>query len=222
VETIRAKQSYERLCMYNVFVVQEYLTGSIAFKSNKFVSHIRETKQFLLYCDTNAHHQNGVAEQAIQSISNMARAMILYSSMHCKDRIGAIPWPIAVAYATHIYNNTPNNGVTPMEILTGSTIPRHRLMDTHVWGCPVYILDPKVQQGQKLPRWQPCSHQGIFMGLSQQLTSEVHQVLNITTGIRTTQFQVVFENKFTTVNSIAREEKLRVTGKNSVLRTPFR
>jgi hypothetical protein len=152
VETIRAKQSYERLCMDNGVVVQDYLTDSGALKANKFVSDIQETQQLLRYCGTNAHHQNGVAERAIQSISNMARAMILHSSMHWKDGIDASLWHMAVTYATHIYNNTPNNGVSPMDIFTGSTIPRHRLMDTHVWGCPVYILDPKVQQGQKLPR----------------------------------------------------------------------
>jgi hypothetical protein len=94
-----------------------------------------------------------------------------------------------------------------MDIFTGSTIPRHRLMDAHVWGCSVYILDPKVQQGQKLPGWQPRSRQRIFIGLSQQHTSEVPQVLNIAKGSITTQFHVVFDDQFTTVNSIAREEK---------------
>jgi hypothetical protein len=192
VETIRAKQSYERLCMDNGVVVQDYLTDSGAFKANKFVSHIHDTQQLLCYCGTNAHHQNGVAEWVIQSISNMARAMILHSSMHWKYGIDASLWPMAVTYATHIYNNTPKNGVSPMGIFTGSTIPRHRLMDTHVWGCTIYILDPKVQQGQKLPRWQPRSRQGIFMGLSKQHTCEVPQVLNIATGSITTQFRIVY------------------------------
>jgi hypothetical protein len=93
------------------------------------------------------------------------------------------------------------------EVRPGSTIPRHSFMDTHVWGCPIYILDPKVQQGQKLPRWQPRSRQGIFMGLSQQHTSEVPQVLNIAMGSITTQFHVLLDDQFTTVNSIAREEE---------------
>jgi hypothetical protein len=73
--------------------------------------------------------------------------MILHSSMRWKDGTDASIWPVAVTYATHIYNTTPKNGVSPMEIFTGSTIPRHRLMDAHVCGCPAYILDPKVQQG---------------------------------------------------------------------------
>jgi hypothetical protein len=113
VETIRAKQSYERLCMDNGVVVQDYLTDSGAFKANNFFSHIHETQQLLRYCGTNAHHQNGVAERAIQFISNMARAMILHSSIHWKDGIDTSIWPMAVTYTTHIYNNTPNNGVSP-------------------------------------------------------------------------------------------------------------
>jgi hypothetical protein len=81
VETIRAKHSYERHCMENGVVVQEYPTDRGAFKANKFVSYIHETQKLLRYCGTNAHHQNGAAERAIQSISNMARAMILHSSI---------------------------------------------------------------------------------------------------------------------------------------------
>jgi hypothetical protein len=81
----------------------------------------------------------------------MARAMILHASMHWKDGIDTSLWPMAVNHAIHIYNNTPNKGVTPADTFTGSTVPRHRLLDLHVWGCPVYVLDPQMQQGRKLP-----------------------------------------------------------------------
>jgi hypothetical protein len=54
------------------------------------------------FCGTNAHHQNGVAERAIHTISNMARSMILHASMHWKDGIYASLWPQAVTYATHV------------------------------------------------------------------------------------------------------------------------
>jgi hypothetical protein len=89
VETIRAKQSYERMCLDNGIFVQDYLTDSGAFKTNNFVKHIHETNQLMRFRGTNAHHQNGVAERAIQTISNMARSMILHSSMHWKDGIYA-------------------------------------------------------------------------------------------------------------------------------------
>jgi hypothetical protein len=48
------------------------------------------------FCGNNAHHQNGVAERAIKTISNMARAMILHASMHWKDGIDASLWPMTV------------------------------------------------------------------------------------------------------------------------------
>jgi hypothetical protein len=115
---------------------------------------------------------------------------------------------MAVQYATHIYNNTPgDNGVCPADIFTGITVPRHRLRDVHVWGSPVYVLDPKLQQGQKLPRWQPRSRHGMFLGLSQIHSSEVTQVLIFSTGRITTQYHVVFDDLFTTVPSIEREHE---------------
>jgi hypothetical protein len=78
-------------------------------------------------------------------------------------------------------------------------------MDMHVSGRPPYVLDPKVQQGRKLPRWQPRSRRGVFMGLSLQHTSEVPQVLNLSTGRITTQFHIVFNEQFTTVSFSERE-----------------
>jgi hypothetical protein len=105
----------------------------------------------------------------------------------------------------HIYNNTPNKGVTPADIFTGSTVPCHRLLDLHIWGCPVYVLDPQMQQGRKLPRLQPISRRGVNLGLSLQHSSEVPLALNLQTGSIDTQYHVVFDGHFTTVSSIERE-----------------
>jgi hypothetical protein len=100
--TIRGKQKNEKMCMDNGVVVQDYLTDSGTFKAHRFVAHIHETQRMMHFCDTNAHHQNGVAKRAIQTISNMARAMILHASMHWKDGIDASIWPMAVNHAIHI------------------------------------------------------------------------------------------------------------------------
>jgi hypothetical protein len=118
--------------MDNGVVVQDYLTYSGTFKANTCVAHINETQQMMHFCGTIAHHQTGVSERAIQTISNMARAMILHASMHCKYGIDASLWPMTFNYAIHIYNNTPDKGSTPADIFTGSTVPRHRLLDLHV------------------------------------------------------------------------------------------
>ena len=206
VETIRAKQNFEKKAIDHGVIIQSYLTDSGAFKANAFVDHIRNNSQRIHYCGTNAHHQNGVAERSIRTISNMARAHILHAAAHWPNGIDSSLWPMAVSHATHIYNHTPNeHGVCPADIFHGSLVPRHRLLDFHTWGCPVFVLDPQLQSGQKLPRWQPRSRQGVFMGLSSIHSSEVPLVLNMSTGSITPQFHVVFDDSFSTVPSLQRE-----------------
>ena len=78
----------------------------------------------------------------------------------------------------------------------------------HVWGCPVYVLEPKLQDGQKIPKWLPRARLGMFMGFSHVHSSLVPLVLNVTTGKISPQYHVVSDDKFTTVNSLPSEGSL--------------
>jgi len=152
-ETIRAKQNFEKTALDHGVIVSEYLADNGVFKANKFVKHIHERNQKIRYCGVNAHHQNGIAERSIRTVSEMSRALLLHASTKWKDGIDSSLWPMAVDYATFIYNNLPNSdGISPNDLFTGSTSPVHRLKDMHVWVYPVYVLDPTLQQGNKLPR----------------------------------------------------------------------
>ena len=91
-----------------------YLTDSGSFEANKFVHHIRDTNKKTQYCGTNAHHQNGVVERAIRTISNMARAIILYAASHWKQGINLSMWRMAVQYSKHVYNNIPRPNNTSL------------------------------------------------------------------------------------------------------------
>ena len=206
-ETIRAKQSYEQMALHHGVLVQNYLADNGIFKANKFVEHLRNHNQKVKYCGVNAHHQNGVAERSIRTVSEMSRAMLLHASSHWKHGVDASLWPMAVDYAAFVYNNVPNDkGICPNDLFSGETVPRHKLKDIHVWGCPVFVLDPKLQQGQKLPKWSPRSRQGVFMGYSPHHSSQVPLVLNLTTGSISPQFHIVFDDEFSTVNSIGQDE----------------
>jgi hypothetical protein len=218
VKTVCAKQACKQLTLHHGVVIESDLTDSGAFKANMFVEHIHSHEQRIRFCGANAHYKNGIAEQAVQSVSNMARALILHSSAHWKDGIDSSLWPMAVTYATHPYNHLPNaQGLCPADVFTGSTIPpdvftgctipRHHLKDIHVWGCPFYILDPQLQAGQKLPRWEPRSRRGVFMGFSNLHSSEVLLVLNLETGSITPQFHVVFDDLFSTVYLVERDNE---------------
>ena len=202
-ETIRAKQAYEKHCLDHGIMVDTYLADNGVFKANAFINHIREHAQRLRFCGVNAHHQNGVAERSIKTVSDMARAMMLHSSIHWKDAIDSTLWPMATTYATYLYNHFPDsNGIAPADLFTGTQFPRHKLKDVHTWGCPVYVLDPTLQQGKKIPKWQPRSRKGVFVGFSPNHGSEVPLILNPRTGHISPQFHVVFDDSFSTVASL--------------------
>jgi hypothetical protein len=202
-ETIRAKQNFEQLALGHGVLVENYLTDNGVFSKTKFVDHIRQHNQQLHFCGVNAHHKNAIAERAIRTVSELSRALLLHASSHWPDGMDGTLWPMAVDHAVYLYNTLPNShGICPADLFTGTTIPRHKLRDLHVWGCPVYVLDPTLQQGKKLPRWQPRSRRGMFLGYSTHHSSDVPLVLNLQTGSISPQFHVVFDDSFSTVSSI--------------------
>ena len=188
-------------------IVQSYLTDSGAFKSNLFVQNICEHSQSLQFWGTNAHHQNGIAKCSTCTVSSMAQAMILHAASHWKGGIDRSLWPMAVTYSTYVYNHTPNNhSLCPADLYTGSTMPCQILWDLHTWGCPVYILDPTLQSGQRLPQWQPHLCPEIFVDLSSIHSSKVPLVLNLQSGSIIMQYNVIFDVGFTTVESVGVDE----------------
>jgi hypothetical protein len=68
-----------------------------------------------------------------------------------------------------------------------------------MWGCPVYVLDPKLQDGKKIPKWNCQAQQGQFLGFSDKHSSLVATVCHLTTGFDSPQFHVVFDDHFCTV-----------------------
>jgi hypothetical protein len=52
---------------------------------------------------------------------------------------------MVIDYATYIYNHLPQaNSVAPADLFMGTTFHCHKLKDIHIWGYPVYMLDPKL------------------------------------------------------------------------------
>ena len=107
--------------------------------------------------DVGTKHQNAMAERAIQTIIYMARTFIVHVSLHWSER-GAndfSSWGLAIKHAAWIHNRLPSqtSGLTPLELLTKTKADHKDLLRSHVWGCPVFVLDPKLQDGKKIPKW---------------------------------------------------------------------
>eukprot|EP00804_Cyclotella_cryptica_P001539 CCRYP_003742-RA/>CCRYP_003742-RA protein AED:0.43 eAED:0.73 QI:0/-1/0/1/-1/0/1/0/152 len=72
-----------------------------------------------------AHHQNGVAERAIQTITNVARANMLHATLHCPDKTFIDLWPLAMSYGVWVYNKLPQHGagLSPEGLFSGVKPP---------------------------------------------------------------------------------------------------
>jgi len=62
----------------------------------------------------------------------------------------------------------------------------------------VYVLDP-LHNGSKLPKWNPRSRHGQYIGQSPLHASSVGLILNLQTGNVTLQYRVVHDDFFETV-----------------------
>ena len=201
-ETIVSKDEFELMCRDVGVIPQEYLSDNgSCFASAAYTDHLRRFQQTTRFAGVGAHHHNGNAERAIQTIMSIARTMMLHAAIHWPDVSDPCLWPMAVSHAVFLHNHVPDSvtGLAPSDVFTKTRWPQSKLHDLNVWGCPVYVLDKAMQDGRKLPRWKPRSTRMVNMGLSPQHATSVPLLLNPESGAITAQFHVVFDNWFSTI-----------------------
>ena len=74
-ETIRGKHAFERDAYTHGIRIQSYRSDNGVYKSNEFQKDLSQRGQTHLTSGVGAHHQNGVAERAIRTVSESARTM---------------------------------------------------------------------------------------------------------------------------------------------------
>ncbi len=134
---------------------------------------------------------------------------MVHTSLHWTER-GSDDlslWSFAVKHSVWVYNCVPNVwlGLTPLELITRECSDYKDLLCCHVWGCPVFILKAKLQNDQKLPKWNRRAQMGQFVGFSDKHSSLVANVRHLSTNFISPQFHVVFGDLFKTVNRIGVE-----------------
>jgi hypothetical protein len=72
-------------------------------------------------------------------------------------------------------------------------------------------LDPKLQDGKKIPKWQPRARRGQFLGYSKDHLTTIGLVLNIATGHVSPQFHVVYDDLLTSVPNAEHGGLLEIT-----------
>ena len=202
--TLQSKIAFEEVCRDHGVIPLKYISDNgTAFTGSSFVAHLKKFAQTTRYAGVGAHHHNGHAERSIQTIMSIARAMMIHSSMHWPELADTSLWPMAVQHAAFLWNRVPDpsTGLSPLDIFSKSRYNLSKFHDIHVWGSPIYVLDKRIADGKKLPRWTPRSSRCMYVGVAPTYASTVPLVLNPSTGSITPQFHVVFDDNFTTVNA---------------------
>jgi hypothetical protein len=108
-------------------------------------------------------------------------------------------WSFAVKQAINIHNSTPqkDQDKCPYTLFTGEE-PRQHPDDFQVFSCPVFVLDPVLQDGNALPKWDSQCYQGVYVGHSPHHASNVVLVYNPATKLVSPQYHIIFDEGFQT------------------------
>ena len=212
--TLAAKAAYERHAQTFGVNVRKYHADNGRFADQSFQEEINKHNQSIQFCGVGTHHQNGIAERRIRTLTELSRTYLAHS-MHrwppsiTSKCISPILWPFAVKYANEILNNFrfDDQGLSPLMKFAQVKVSKPYLHDLHTFGCPAFVLDGPLQAGQKTPKWKDRAITGIYLGRSPQHAGNVSLILNLRTGHVSPQYHVVFDDDFTTVEAIAQDSE---------------
>lgn len=209
-ETVMGKAAFEDW-IWNLAgaLAKHYHSDNGIFQADLFKADCKEKKQTQSYSGVGAKHQNAHAERTIQTISYWARTFMVHAALHWpSDGADSVRlWAFAVQHAAWLYNRLPNkhlNWKSPLEVFTKTKSDHRDLLRSHVWGCPAFVLEAKLQDGQKLPKFDRRARMGQFLGFSDEHSSMVGLVRNLRTNHISPQFHVVYDDLFTTIQNDTR------------------
>ena len=156
------------------------------------------------YCGVGSHHQNGIAERRIKSLCEDARTMLAHGTHVWPQVITKSLRPFAIKAACRARNrfNLDDSELSPEMILANLKM-KAEIRNEHPLFCPVFTLN-KILQSETgmMPKWNPRSTAGVYLGHSHDHASNVALVLNLTTGLVSPQYHVIFDDTFSTVDYI--------------------
>jgi hypothetical protein len=202
--TLDAKLDYERRTNAFGISIKGYHAENGRFADAAWRDSCFAIQQSFQFCGVGSHHQNGIAERKIRDLSDAARASLLHAIQHWPDGVSKNLWPSALKHACNIRNKVHSKeGRTPEELFAG--MPSSSYVDLtqfHPFGCPVYVLDARLQTGNKIPRWEPRSRVGVYLVHLPNHAQSVALILNLSTGHVSPQYHSVYDDDFSTVQSL--------------------
>jgi hypothetical protein len=134
------------------------------------------------------------------------------------DAINTSLWPYALRKATKLYNNsTPLDETRTIAEILSVTKVAPTLGHEHPFGCPVYVRASTSGSG-KTPKWDSRARLGIYLGSSEQHSSNISLVLSLATGLVLPQFHAAkHDDDFYTTSATSDNMGSRNDRRNVVL-----
>jgi len=201
-ETLLAKTSFECHANDGGVQIKAYRADNGRFADQGFRDSVNECHQTITYCAVGAHHQNGIVKRRIKELTLIGRTLLLHAVRHWPGYITTMLWPFALKEAAYRMNKLSINsdGRSNEARFFGIDGDLFDESTFHVFGSPTFVLEAKLQSGVAgVPKWDPRSRLGIYVGHSPSHAGSVALVLNPKTGHVSPQYHIIFDDNFTTV-----------------------
>jgi hypothetical protein len=201
-ETLLGKEAFELCARERGKTIQAHHADKGIFKAHKWVMACGGKGQFLTIARVNANNQNGIAEQRIRILQELARTMLVHGNMRCPKAVTNNLWPYALRMANDVWIETPlmqnKEKLSPHQLFSNTRTqsnPKH----WKSFGCPVHVLDSSIQGGRGIiHKWKQRSKVGMCLSRLPQHASSVALALDRQTALVIPQFHVTFDPSFHT------------------------
>ena len=211
--TVKAKEAFERIATSHGISIKNYHCDNGLFDTLVFKTSVQKSHQSITFCGVNAHHQKGKAERRIKDVTTGAHSSLLHAAHRWPKAIHPALWPMVLKHYINLRNNISST------YIVGGKIGRRKLPDDyinspiskfcgletkvnlnhfHLFRCPVYDLENKLQACRSHNKWSDCSKVAIFLQHSPMHSSSVPLVPNTSTGNVTPQFRYLYDDEFAT------------------------
>ena len=186
-----------------VFPLESYSIDNGIQISKEFTRYLHEKGQGIRHSGVGGQHQNLVEYNKIKNLVRISGTMMINAALRCTDASDKILCPMDMAHYVHLQNHTLHisSCLYPEEVWTWSRSYHSALQNDHPWGCPAYFLEPRLQYGNKFPKWMPRSRRAQYLGASHLHASTVSLVRNLQTGNVIPQLYFVIDEYFETVHT---------------------
>ena len=125
--TLRGKHALEREADNLGFKIRSFVSDGGIFTSKAFRLDLSNRNQRLHLSGVGAKHQNGVAENAVKTVSNLACAMLIHAALHWPASHNLTLWPLCLEHAVYVWNRIPSkvDGLSPEEKWSGTKSDHH-------------------------------------------------------------------------------------------------